>query len=105
MNNRLNERGFPPNLNVLLGRGGNVVRFRLRGGGFQVLNLIPLNISQSMWTFCTLNHKMGSNVLPLVSYESLERRCQLRCRLHHLAVAQNDEILPKIALVLLTNRR
>ncbi|GBM92543.1 hypothetical protein AVEN_272838-1, partial [Araneus ventricosus] len=29
--------------------------------------------------------------------------CQIRCHPHHLAVIQNDEIRPKIVLVLLQN--
>ncbi|GBL90706.1 hypothetical protein AVEN_219367-1 [Araneus ventricosus] len=42
-----------------------------------------------------------SNVLPLVWFGSLEKECQIRCRPRHLTTVQNDEVRPKIALVLL----
>ncbi|GBN56150.1 hypothetical protein AVEN_215301-1 [Araneus ventricosus] len=46
----------------------------------------------------------GPNVLPLLWGGSLERGRQLRGRPRHLMEVQNDEVRPKLALVLLQER-
>ncbi|GBN10916.1 hypothetical protein AVEN_160385-1 [Araneus ventricosus] len=46
---------------------------------------------------------IGSNALLLVWYGSLERGCQLRCRLRHLTTVQSYGVRLKIPLVLLQN--
>ncbi|GBO32457.1 hypothetical protein AVEN_274027-1 [Araneus ventricosus] len=50
---------------------------------------------------CTLHHTYWPNVLPLLWRGILERACQLRCCPRHLSVAQNYEVRPNIAPVLL----
>ncbi|GBN93017.1 hypothetical protein AVEN_141470-1 [Araneus ventricosus] len=59
-----------PNPLKALGRCGLVVRSWIRGGGFQFRR-----------------------------WPGLEKGCQLRCRPRHLTAVQNDDVLPKIALV------
>ncbi|GBN10312.1 hypothetical protein AVEN_191447-1 [Araneus ventricosus] len=53
---------------------------------------------------CTLNSYAVAKHPPLVRRGSLERGRQLRGRPRHRAAAQNCEVRPKVALVLLQNR-
>ncbi|GBN29884.1 hypothetical protein AVEN_178989-1 [Araneus ventricosus] len=85
------------------GRGGLVGRARLRG------RRVPGSKPDSTEDPPCIGPvereiiRRGPNVLPLVWFGSLERGCQLRCRPRHLTEIQNDEVRPKIALVLLQN--
>ncbi|GBM64403.1 hypothetical protein AVEN_135127-1 [Araneus ventricosus] len=86
------------------GRGGLVVKYRLRGR--RAPGSKPDSTEDSpCGACCTPNHTYWPNVLQLVWCVAalFERGRQLKCRPPHLTTAQNYEVGPKIALVLFQN--
>ncbi|GBL85871.1 hypothetical protein AVEN_63194-1 [Araneus ventricosus] len=84
-------------------RGGKVSVSGLEGSRPDSIEEPPCK-----WVWCTLN-LLGPNSTPkppqnrLVWCGNLKRECLLRYRPRHLTTIQNDDIYPKIALVLLQN--
>ncbi|GBL93699.1 hypothetical protein AVEN_166746-1 [Araneus ventricosus] len=83
------------------GRGDLVVRSRPRGPEGRRFETRLHRRSAVYGACCTLNLTQCPNALPLRG--SLERGCQLRRRPRHLTAAQNFDVRPRIALVLLQN--
>ncbi|GBN60649.1 hypothetical protein AVEN_130661-1 [Araneus ventricosus] len=81
--------------------GGLMVRSRRRG------RRIPDSKTNSPDVDVDLLHVKsyvgGQNILPMVWFESRDKKCQLRYRPSHLTAIQNYSVRPKIALVLLQN--
>ena len=53
--------------------------------------------------WCTLNLVVGQMYSRWCGVDVLRGGCQLRCRPRHLTGVQNDDVRPKIAIVLLQN--
>ncbi|GBL87641.1 hypothetical protein AVEN_165239-1 [Araneus ventricosus] len=70
-------------------------------GELQARNPIPQKICR-VWGLLHVKSVVTKRP-PTGVVGSLERGCQLRCRSRHLTAVQNDEVRPKIALVLLQN--
>ncbi|GBN15628.1 hypothetical protein AVEN_51242-1 [Araneus ventricosus] len=94
---------FPSLHSIWKGRSGLVVKSRLWGRRVPGSKLDSTEDPPCIWACCTLNLTLWPNVLPLVWCGSLERGCKVRCRPRHLTWVQNDEVLPKIVLLLLQN--
>ncbi|GBL78350.1 hypothetical protein AVEN_42876-1 [Araneus ventricosus] len=89
-------------LNLCNGRGGLVVRSRLRARRIPGSKPDSMKINRA-WGPSHAKPYLVTKCPPAGVVQSLEKGCQLRCSRRHLTVVQNYEVGPEIALLLLQN--